>query len=95
MAAPLKSATPRNGRITLMVTQDVLKGVNSLAQMNNTSVNDLVCNILAEIVKKNSAAISVFEESKEESKKLIQSLFPDSDPAPDSTYNDNEIEVPF
>lgn len=75
MAAPMKDDSPRNGRITLMVTQDVLKGVNSLAQMNNTSVNDFICGILAEFVKKNSAAISQFETSKIESKKLIQTLF--------------------
>lgn len=74
----MKEKTPRNGRITLMVTQEVYHGVNSLAQMNNTSVNDLVCTILADIVKKNSAAIAQFEKSKIESRELIQSLFPES-----------------
>ena len=78
MSAPMKDKTPRNGRITLMVTQEVLRGVNSLAQMNNTSMNDLICNMLAGVVQKNSEAIAQFEKSKRESRLLIQSLFPES-----------------
>ena len=90
MATTTKGNAPRTSRITLMVTKNVADGVNSLAQMNNTSVNDLVGNILSEIVKKNSAAISQFEKSKFESKKLLQSLFPEN-----VSSADEDEDLPF
>lgn len=94
MPLTTKERTPRNGRITVMATQEVLNGVTALAQMNNTSVNDLICTLLGRVVKKNSAAIAQFEKSKAESRELIQSLFPD-DTATKTYPQNDDIEVSF
>lgn len=76
----------RRSRLTLAVPKNIANGIITLAQIKNTSINDLICNLLGEYVKINSAAIEKFESSREESAKLTQPLF-DISPADDDSGN--------
>ena len=59
MARPktLTDETKKSARVSLLMTPKLCKDVTTLAQIKKISVNDLLCSLAAQIVKKNRGAI--------------------------------------
>lgn len=65
MARPkLPGDDRRTSRVTLIMTPAEYEGLYILAQMQDRTINNLCCSILAQIVQKNAAVIEAFKADK-------------------------------
>ena len=65
MARPRQSDEKRTERATLIFTPTEYEGLLILAQLQNRTINDFACSILAQIVQKNKSVIENFKNEKE------------------------------
>ena len=64
MGRPRLNETKRSQRATLLLTPDDYEGLSILAQLQNKTINDFSCSILAQIVQKNQSVIKSFRAEK-------------------------------
>ena len=64
MGAPTKDNAKRDTRITLTTNKEVYEGVKALASIDDTSINDFICKILADIVAKNTDILNAYREAR-------------------------------
>lgn len=53
----LSEAERKSARMSLLMTKQMADDINTLAQIKKTTLNDLMCSLAAQIIKKNRQAI--------------------------------------
>lgn len=62
----------RTERISLALTPVALSGITTLAQIKEISVNDLICGLIDNVIKKNAAVISDFNTARDKAASAVK-----------------------